>query len=217
MVQALRACVQAVQVALTNRVGSGKQAELRVRCDDPVLVQQSELAVAFQHALNDKHHVGAARVVFVKYQGHRPLQCPGHDAFLKFSDLLAAFQDHGVAANKVKPADVAVQVDAHTGPVQARCHLFDVRAFARAVQALQHDAPIACEASQDGQGHIGVEAIGRVDFRHMFVALFKHRHEQLGVKTKQLACTSLLRGVEMLQVGHGEVTSICVGRLPMGV
>ena len=143
----------------------------RVRREHAVLVHQGELAVALEHALDDEHHVGAAGVVFVEDQRHRPLQRPGHDAFLELGDLQAVAHDHDVLADQVEPADVAVEVDAHTRPVQPRRDLLDVRGLAGAVQALQHDAAVAREAGQDRQRDIGVEAVGAVDLGHVLVAL----------------------------------------------
>ena len=45
-----------------------------------------------------------------------------------------------------RPADVAVEVQPHAGPVEPRRHLLDVRRLARAVQALHHHAPVARKA-----------------------------------------------------------------------
>ena len=99
MVEALRAEIQAIEIALANRVASGKQAELRMRAYDAVLVQQGKLPIALKHALDHKHHIGPASVVFIKDQRHRPLQGPRHDAPLKLSDLLAFAQHYCVAAH----------------------------------------------------------------------------------------------------------------------
>ena len=54
-----------------------------------VLVEQGQLAGAFEHALDDEHHVGAAGVIFVEHQRHVVLIGPGQDAFAEFGDLLA--------------------------------------------------------------------------------------------------------------------------------
>ena len=62
---------------------------------------------------------------------------------------------------------MAVQVDADAGPVQPRRHLFDMGGLAGAVIALDHDAAVEGKARQDRQGGLAVEAIGRVDLRHM--------------------------------------------------
>ena len=108
MVKPLRAEIQAIEVALANGVAGGKQAKLRMRMDDPVLVEQGELPVALEHALDDEHHIGPSGVVFIKNQGHRPLQSPGHDAFLKLGDLPAFAQHHRIATDQVQAADMAV-------------------------------------------------------------------------------------------------------------
>ena len=47
VVEPLRAEIQAVQVTQTDGVAGGKQAELRVRADHAVLIEQSKLPFAF--------------------------------------------------------------------------------------------------------------------------------------------------------------------------
>ena len=93
----------------------------------PVIVQQGEVTLGFQDSLNHEHDVWAAGVVFVKDNRAGVPHCPGQHAFAELGYLLAITQDDGVTANEVDPADVAVQVDAHQGPVQACGHLLDVR------------------------------------------------------------------------------------------
>jgi hypothetical protein len=204
VVQALRAVVQAVEVAQAHRVGRGEQAKERVRAQHLVLVHQRELAVALQDALDDEHHVGPARVVFVEDQRHGPLQRPGHDAFLELGDLLAFAQHHGVLADEVEPADVAVEVQAHAGPVQPRRHLLDVGRLAGAVQALHHHAPVAHEAREDGERHVGVEAVDGVDLGHVVVAFAEGGHLQVGVDAEHLAHAEQPVRAEFCCIGHGE-------------
>ena len=187
MVQALRAVVQPRQVAQPHGVGCGEQAERAVRMDHAVLVHQRELAVALEDALDHEHHVGAAGVVLVEDQRHRALQRPRHDAFLELGDLLAVAQHDRILAHQVEPADVAVEVDAHAGPVQPRRHLLDVARLAGAVQALDHHAPVALEAGQQRERHVGVEAVSGVDLGHMVLALGERVHLQLGGYAEHLA------------------------------
>ena len=90
---------------------------------------------------------------------------------LELGHLLAVAHDHRVLADEVEAADVAVEIDAHARPVEARRDLLDVGRLAGAVQALHHHAPVAREARQDRERHLGVEAIDLVDLRHVVVAL----------------------------------------------
>jgi hypothetical protein len=115
------------------------------------------------------------------------LQRPRHDAGLEFGDLQAVAQHDRVAADQVEPGQVTVEIHAHARPVQARRHLLDVGRLARAVQALQHDAPVVHEAGQDGECDVGVEAVHRVDFGHVFVDLAERGRPQVGVDTEDFA------------------------------
>jgi hypothetical protein len=99
---------------------------MRVRADDAVLVEQGQLALGLEHALDHEHHIGAARVVFVEDQRGRRLQRPGQQAFAEFGDLEAIAQHDGVAADQVDTADVRVEVDADAGPFQPCRHLLDM-------------------------------------------------------------------------------------------
>ena len=141
-----------------------------MRTDDPVLIEQGQLAIDFEHALDDEHHIGPAGVIFVEHQGDRRLQRPGQNAFAEFGDLLAVAQHDGVLADQIDAADMAIEVDAHAGPVQPRGDLLDMGRFAGAVIALDHDAAVVGKARQDRQRGIGIEMIGLVQIRHMLAA-----------------------------------------------
>jgi hypothetical protein len=156
-----------------NRVGRGEQAEVRVRADHPVLVEQGQLAFGFQHALDHEHHVGAARVVFVEHQRDRVLQRPRQQAFAEFGDLQAIAQHDRVAPDQVDAADVRIKVDAHAWPVEPRRDLFDVSRFAGAVIALHHHAAVEGKARKDRQRGVRIEHIGSVDIGHAFVRPLK--------------------------------------------
>jgi hypothetical protein len=86
----------------------------------------------------------------------------------KLGDLLAVADDDGVLADQVDTADVAVQVDADAGPVEARRHLLDMRRFARAVIALDHDAAVEGEPGEDRQRRVMIEDVGVVDVGDVF-------------------------------------------------
>ncbi len=126
LVDLLGAVIQAGSVAQAHSVCSGKQTEIGMRFDDFVLIQQGQLAVCFQNALNDKHHVCTARIIFVEHNGHRVAQGPRQNAFVEFGDLFAILELDGVFADQIDPADVAIKVHTHSGPVQAGGNLFDV-------------------------------------------------------------------------------------------
>jgi hypothetical protein len=53
--------------------GCREQSEPGVGPDHAVLVEERQLAVGFQHALDDEHHVRASGIIFVKYECHRVL------------------------------------------------------------------------------------------------------------------------------------------------
>ena len=81
-----------------------------MRMQDLRLVEEREPAFRFQHALNDEHHVGAARVVLVEHERARVLVRPRQDPLAELRDLLAVAEHDGVLADEVDAADVAVEV-----------------------------------------------------------------------------------------------------------
>ena len=157
-----------------------------VRADHLVLVEQRHPALDLEHALDHEHHVGAARVVFVEHQGHRVLQRPGQHALAVLGDLLAVAQHDRVLADQVDARDVAVEVDAHAGPVEVSGDLLDVGRLAGAVVALDHHAAVVGEASQDRQRRVAVEPVGVVDLRHVLGRLREGRHLQVGIDAEAL-------------------------------
>ena len=94
-----------------DRVGGREQPEIGVRADHPVLVEQGQLALGLEHALDDEHHVGPAGVIFVEDQRGRRLQRPGQQPLAELGDLLALAQHDRVAADQVDAADMGVEVD----------------------------------------------------------------------------------------------------------
>ena len=97
----------------------------------------------FQHALDHEHHVGTAGVVFVEAQRDVVLQRPGQNAFAEFGDLLAVPEHDRVLADQIDAADMAVEIDAHAGPVEPRRDLLDMGGLAGAVIARDHHAAVA--------------------------------------------------------------------------
>ena len=84
-----------------------------------------------------------------KHERDVVLQRPGQDAVAELGDLLAVLDDDRVLADQVDAADVAVEIDAHAGPVEARRDLLDMGRLAGAVIAGDHDAAVVGEAGQD--------------------------------------------------------------------
>ena len=80
-------------VAQADGVGGGEQAEMRIGADHAILVQQRQLALGLQHALDHEHHVRPAGIIFVEHQCGRRLQRPGEQALLELGDLLAVLED----------------------------------------------------------------------------------------------------------------------------
>ena len=194
LVDLLGAVVEAGGIAQTDRVGGGEQAEIGGWGDDLVLVEQGQLAVMLQHALDDEHHIRAARVVFVKHDGHVVAQGPGQDAFVEFGDLLAVAQLDRILADQVDPADMAVQVHPHTRPGQPCGNLLDMGGFAGAVIALDHHAAVVGKARKDRQRGIRVEFIGGVDHRYPVGRFGKALDLHVGVNPENLADRDVFGG-----------------------
>ena len=155
--------------------------------DHAVGVEEGELAVHLENTLDHEHHVGAAGIIFVEYDRHRVLQRPGKDAFTEFGYLLAVAKDDGVLADQVDTADMAVEVDADTRPVQTRRHLFDMGRFSGAVIPLDHHPAVVAETGENRQCGVIVELIGLVDRRHKFRSLRKGRDGHVDIKTEHCA------------------------------
>ena len=72
---------------------------------------------------------------------------------------------------EVDAADVAVQIDAHAGPIETRRHLLDMGRLAGAVVAGHDHAPVLGEAGQDGKRGRVVEPVIGIDVRNVLVRL----------------------------------------------
>ena len=169
-----------------DRVGGREQAEGRMRPDDPALIEQSETARRFQHALDDEHHVRTAGVILVEAQRDIVLVGPGQDAVPELGDLHALLHHDGVLADEIDPAHMAVQIDANAGPVQTRRDLLDMRRFAGTVVARHHDAAVEGEAGKDRQRRLFVEQIVGIDIRHMRIGFRIGRHDHAGLEAEFL-------------------------------
>ena len=166
--------------------------------------EQGQLAVDLEHALDHEHHVGAAGVVFVEHQGRRVLQRPRQDAFAEFGDLLAVAQHDRILADQVDTRDVAVEVDAQAGPVEAGRDLLDVGRLAGAVIALDHDAPVVGEAGEDRHRRVAIEQVGVVDLGHVLGRGTESRDFHVAVDAEKLARRNLdIRHARNILAGRG--------------
>ena len=141
--------------------------------NDPVGVEKRQLAIDLENALDDEHHVGPAGIIFIEHNRHRVLQRPGEDALAEFGDLLAVPKNDSILADEIDTADMAVEIDPDTRPVEPCRHLLDMGRFTGAVIALDHDPPVVAETGQNGQCGVMVELIRLVDRRNIFRSLRK--------------------------------------------
>ena len=114
------------------------------------------------------------------------LERPGQNAVAEFGDLLVVLDDDGVLADQVDAADVAVEVDAHAGPIEPRRHLLDMRGLAGSVIAGDHHAAILGEAGEDGKRGRAVEPVIRVELGDVLVGLGISRHFQIAIDSENL-------------------------------
>src|SRR3546814_7460972 len=75
--------IEAGRITQANRVRCCEHAEPAIWTDDAVLIEERHLPVCFQYALDNEHHIGTARIIFVKDQRDRMLKRPGKKAFLE--------------------------------------------------------------------------------------------------------------------------------------
>ena len=211
LVDLLGAVIEARGVAQAHRVGGGEQTEAGMRLDHFALVEQRQAAAGLQHALDDEHHVRAAGVVLVEAERDVVLQRPGQDAFAEFGDLLIVLDDDGVLADQVDAADVAVEVDAHAGPIEPRRHLLDMRRLAGAVIAGDDDAAVVSKACENGERGRPVETVIGVDIGHVLVGLGIGRHLHVAVDAELLADRHL--HVRQIVVGFAGVFLRCSSQL----
>jgi hypothetical protein len=114
------------------------------------------------------------------------LQRPGQQALAELGHLLAVAQHDRVFADEVDAADVAVEIDADAGPVEARRHLLDVRRLAGAVVPVDQDAAVIGKAREDRERGVAVEAIGLVEVRRVLARAAERRNLQVAVDAEGL-------------------------------
>src|SRR3546814_1056524 len=88
-----------------------------MRPDDPILIEQRELALDLEDALDHEHDVGPAGIVLVEDQRGRMLKRPGQHALAEFGDLHPVAHDDGVPADEIDPADM--RSEEHTSELQS--------------------------------------------------------------------------------------------------
>ena len=194
LVDLLRAVIEPGRIPKAYCVRGGEQAEVWVGCDHFVLIEQGEFAVNLQHALDNKHHVGAAGIVFVEYDGCGIAQRPRQDAFLEFGHLHAVAQFDCVLADKIDPADVAVEVDAHTGPIETACNLFDMGRLAGPVVALNHDTAVVGKPCQNGECCVWVKLVGVIALGYPVGHLRKALDHHVGIDAEHFAHVDVFGG-----------------------
>jgi hypothetical protein len=174
-------------------VGSGEQAERRVRRNHLVLVQQRQLAVHLQHPLDHEHHVRAPGIVFIEADRCGCAQRPGQDTLLELSHLLALAQLDGVLSDQIDAADMAIQVDPDALPVQPRGDLLDMSRLPGAVVTLDHHPAVMGKTGQDRHRGVTVEPIGVVDLGNPVAGLWKTLDRHVRVDPESIANRDVLR------------------------
>ena len=187
LIDLLRAVIKPGRVAEANRIGGGEQAEGRMRANNTSLIEQGQAAARLQHALDHEHDIRTARVIFVEYERHIVLVGPGQNAVAEFRDLLALLEHDSVLADEIDARHMAVEVNAHTRPVQPRRDLLDMRGFAGAVIAGDDNPPVEGKAGQNGKGGFLVEEIIAVKIGHMGAACRIGRALHIRIDVENLA------------------------------
>ena len=158
-----------------------------MRRDDFVLVKQGETALRLKNALNHEHHIGTARVIFIKCQSDGVLQRPWQQPFAKLCDLLAVFENNRVFTDKVDTADMAIEVNPYKRPVEPRGDLLDMGGFTCAVISLHHNAAVIGKACADSLRGLIIKDVSLVNFGHMFRFFRKSRNLHVEIYAKNLA------------------------------
>src|SRR5215471_10980841 len=158
-----------------------------MRPNDSVLIEQGQLALDLEDALDDEHYVRPARVVLVEADRYRVLQRPRQKAFAEFGNLLVVAQHDRVLADEIDAADVAVEIDTDQRPIQPRRHLLDMGGFAGTVIAADHHPPIEGETGEDCERRVVIEAVGIVKIGDVLARLAKGGNLEVTVDPEGLA------------------------------
>ena len=199
LVELLRAVIKPGGIAETNGVGRREQAEIRIRLNHAILIEQRQLAARLQDALDDEHHIRTPGIIFIKRDGDRALQRPWQDAFAKLGDLRAIFQHDGILADHIDPRHVAVQIDPDHRPIEAGRNLLDMGRLTGAVIPLHHDPAIVFKARQQRDRGLRIKAIGVIDRRNIFRAILETVDDKICVEAEHLTDIDLFGRLQALQ------------------
>ena len=83
-----------------------------------------------------------------------------------------------IAADQIGTADMAIEIDAYTGPIKARGYLFDMRRFSRAMKSLHDDTAIMGKARKNGARRLRLKMIIGVDLGNMFISAGKAHYRE---------------------------------------
>src|SRR5262249_11947352 len=97
----------------------------------------------------------------------------------------------GILADQIDPADVAVEIDAHAGPVQPRSDLLDMSRLAGTVIAGDNNPAVAGKAGQDGKRGRPIEPIVRIEFGNVLFRFGIGRNLQISIDSEYLSDRNL--------------------------
>ncbi|MCY1309111.1 hypothetical protein D9M70_591720 [compost metagenome] len=75
---------------------------------------------------------------------------PRQNAVLEFGNLHAVLDDDCILTDEINTADMAVEIDTDTRPVETGCDLFDMGRFTRSVITGNHHAAIIGKTCENG-------------------------------------------------------------------
>ncbi|MNT20185.1 hypothetical protein D3C72_1554850 [compost metagenome] len=81
---------------------------------------------------------------------------------------------------------MAVEVDAHAGPIEAGSHLLDMGGLTGAVETGDHDTSVVSKTGKDRECRIAVEQIVGIKVRHIGVALRIGGDPQIRINAENL-------------------------------
>ncbi len=190
--------IEAGRVAETNGICCCKHAERWMRPDHAALIEKRQTARGFQNALNYEHDIRASRIIFVENQRNIVLIGPRQNTVFEFGNLYAVFDDDCILTDKIDTADMAVEIDTDTRPVEAGCDLFNMGRFTRTVITGNHHATIIGKSCEDRERRGAVKNIIRVYFRHIGIACRIGWHTHVGIDPEHFA----YRNRRIRQIGY---------------
>ena len=188
LVDLLRAVIEAGGVAQAHRVGGGEDAERGMRPHHAVLIEQGELAVDLEDALDHEHHVGAvrrrtrrrrARSGCCSAQGSRPSRNS-----VTWTPSRITIASLPIRSIRLMWLSRLMRMQ---GQLRRAATCSDVGRLPGAVIALDHHPAVVGEAGENGERGVAIEAIRGVDVRHVVGGLRERRHFHVGVDAERLA------------------------------